>query len=329
MSLETALEMHRNGQFESAEVEYREILAAVDDPEAAYLLGVLRHQRGDDGEAEAMLRRAIARSGEIAHYHLALGGVQMHRGEESAALASFERALQLDPNSVDAHGVLGHLTLLAGDAQSAEDRFRVGRRAEEDDPTILLGLGNVYLERGDASNAAKFLARAAERRPDDAAIQQSLGRALFEQGAFAIAEQAFANALQRRPDLSLSKLFLARAKMRQEKNDEAYALFSELFDSGLQPFGAQAGLGDIARKRNQVVKALKHYRRALQIDPSHPGAINACAWCMEFFGDLPAAAQYLSEGLKHAPDAQNLREQLVQLLERLGRHDEAAQARTA
>ncbi len=171
----------------------------------------------------------------------------MHRSEESAALASFQRALELDPNSIEAHGVLGHLTLLAGDTASAESRFRIGRRAEEDDPTILLGLGNVYLERGEADHAAKFLARAAEQRPDDAAIQFSLGRALFEQGAYNIAEKALQNALMQRPDLSLAKLFLARAYMRQDKLDEAQALFSELAAGGQQPFGANAGLGDIAR----------------------------------------------------------------------------------
>ena len=327
MSLESALEMHRNGQLDGAEAAYREILAAEEVADAAYLLGVLRHQRGDDDEAETLLRRAIARDDESARYHLALGGVQMHRGEESAALASFERALELDPNSVEAHGVLGHLTLLAGDAASAESRFRIGRRAEEDDPTILLGLGNVYLERGDAANAAKFLARAAEQRPEDAAIQQSLGRALFDQGAYNIAEQALRNALKHRPDLTLSKLFLARACMRQEKLDEAQALFLELAASGQQMFGANAGLGDIARRRNQAVRAFKYYRRALEIDPTHSGAIIACAWCMEFMKDHDAAERYMTEGLKHATDPQMVRIELAKLLDSLGRAEEAARMR--
>ena len=90
MSLESALEMHRNGQLDGAEAAYREILAAEEVADAAYLLGVLRHQRGDDDEAETLLRRAIARDDESARYHLALGGVQMHRGEESTDDASLE-----------------------------------------------------------------------------------------------------------------------------------------------------------------------------------------------------------------------------------------------
>ena len=329
MSLESALEMHRNGQLDSAEAAYREILAEEDVADAAYLLAVLRHQRGDDDEAETLLRRAIDADGESARYHLALGGVQMHRGEETAALASFQRALELDPNSVEAHGVLGHLTLLAGDAASAENRFRIGRRAEEDDPMILLGLGNVYLERGEAAHAAKFLARAAEQRPDDAAIQQSLGRALFDQGAYGIAEKALQNALKQRPELSLSKLFLARTYMRQDKLEEAQALFSELAAKEQQLFGANAGLGDIARRRNQAVRASKYYRRALEIDPTHSGAIIACAWCMEFMKDHAAAERYLTEGLKHAGDPQMVRAELAKLLDGLGRAEDAAKVRAA
>ena len=330
MTLEEALQLHRNGQLEAAEQAYREYLAMTPDAaDALHLLGVLRHRRGDSAEAGELIRRAIAQSPANAQYHLSLGGVQMHSGNEAAARASFETALQLDPNSVEAHGVLGHLSLLDGDTVDAESRFTIGRRAEEDDPMLLLGLGNVYLARNDAANAAKFLTRAAERKPDDAAIQTSLGRALFDQGTFAFAEQAFDNALRLYPDLSLAKLYLARSKLRQDKNDEARALFAELVENNLQSFGANAGLGDVARKKGQVVKALKFYRRALAIDPTNPGAANACAWCMEQLGDLDAAVQYLSAGLEREPAADELRVPLAALLDRLGRAEEAAQVREA
>src|SRR5579884_4057207 len=320
MSLETALDLHRHGELDAAERAYRAHLAeAPDDADALYLLGVLRQQRGAGDEAETLLRQAIARAPDVARYHLALGGVHMHRGVEAA--------LALDPNCAEAHGALGHLAFLGGDTAAAEQRFRIGRRVEEDDPLILLGLGNVHLARNDPANAAKFLTRAAERRPDDAAIQTSLGRAYFEQGAFAFAEQAFANALRLRPELSLARLYLARAKLRQGKLEEARAGFAALAEAGTQPFGAYAGLGDVARQQGQVVKALKFYRRALALDPAHPGAINACAWCMEWLGDLAGAAQYLATGLEHAPHADELRRPLAELLERLGRSDEAARVR--
>ena len=92
-------------------------------------------------------------------------------------------------------------------------------------------------------------------------------------------------------------------------------------------FGANAGLGDIARKLGQTVKALKFYKRALELDPAHAGAINACAWCMEKLGDREAAVRYLVDGVAHSPDANTLRPQLASLLDQLGRGDEAAQVR--
>jgi tetratricopeptide (TPR) repeat protein len=253
----------------------------------------------------------------------------MSLGEEDAARENFERALLLDPNSVEAHSLLGHLQLRDGDLAGAENRFKVGRRAQDEDPMILFGLGNVYLTRGDSANAMKFLARAAEYKPEDAAIQASLGRALFDQGAFGLAEKAFENALRMRPDLSLAKLFLARSRLRQNRLDEAREGFADLLAARSQLFGAYAGLGDVARKKKQVVKALKFYKHALELDPAHPGAINACAWCMENLGDLPAAARYLTEGLRHAPAADELRAPLIGILDQLGRSEEAAQVRAA
>ena len=100
-----------------------------------------------------------------------------------------------------------------------------------------------------------------------------------------------------------------------------------MLDDDTQAFGANAGLGDVARKGRHVARALKFYRRALAIDPSHPGAANACAWCMEQMGDLEAAVAYLSEGLRREPAAKELRAPLATMLDRLGRAEEAARVR--
>lgn len=330
MTLEEILQMHRGGALVAAETQYRDHLAAnPDDGDALHLLGVLRQQRGDHAEAVELIGRAIAIAPDHGPFHLSLGGVLLQAGDEAAARAAFERALELDPNLVDAHALVGHLDLRAGEVESAESRFRVGRRADDEDPMILFGLGNVYLARGDAANAMKFLTRAAERKPDDASIQLSLGRALFDQGAFGFAEQALDNAVRMRPDSSVARLFLARARLRLGKLDAAREGFAGLVADNQQAFGANAGLGDIARKKDQPVRALKYYRRALTLDPAHAGALHACAWCMERMGDLAGAVHYLREGLQHAPDAVELQRPLAELLERLGREDEARQVRAA
>lgn len=334
MILEEILQLHRNGDHDAAEREYRAHLAEKpDDAEAWHLLGVLLHQRGDDAAAMEPLLRAVQLEPEVARLHLSLGGVLMELDQTEAARGAFLRALELDPNLVEAHSVLGHLQLRDGDLDEAENRFKIGRRAtdmfDNDDPMILLGLGSVQLGRGDGVTAAKFLSRAAELKPGDAAIQTALGQALFAQESFTFAEQAFANAVRLRPDSSVAKLFLARARMRQNKDASAREGFLALIADGKQLFGANAGLGDIARKQGQTVKALKFYKRALELDPAHAGVVNACAWCMEKLGDPEAAVRYLAEGVERSPDADSLRPQLAALLDKLGRGEEAAQVRAA
>lgn len=333
MTLEEILQLHRGGDLDAAERAYRERIAAhPDEADAWHLLGVLLQQRGDSTAAMEPLLRAVQLTPEVARLHLSLGGVLLQLGQDEAARGAFLRALELDPNLVEAHSLMGHLQLQDGDVEGAENRFKVGRRAigmfENDDPMILLGLGNVYLARGDGVTASKFLTRAADLKPNDAAIQTALGQALFAQGSFAFAEQALSNALRLQPDSSTVKLILARSRMRQNKDEAAREGFVQLIADGKQEFGANAGLGDIARKQGQTVKALKFYKRGLELDPTHAGVINACAWCMEKLGDFEGAVRYLAEGLKHSPDADSLRPQLAALLYRLGRGDEAERMRS-
>ena len=328
MTLQAALELHRNGQLAAAKQAYRDVLAAKpDDADALHLLGVAQHQGGADAEAAASIRQAIELVPAYAQYHLSLGGVLMQLGDENAARASFEKALALDPNSVEAHAVLGYLHLRQGDLDTAESRFRTGRRAEEEDPMLLLGLGNLYLGRGDADRALKFLARAAERKPDDAAIQLNVGRAFFELGNFAFAEQAFDNVLRLDPALTQARLYQGRIRVRQKQYEAAREIYNGLLDANQQTFGANAGLGDIARAQGAIVQALKFYRRAWAVEPENPGAANACAWCMEQLGDFGGAADLLAMGLQRTPDAHWLRAPLAGLLERAGRGEEAARVR--
>jgi len=330
MTLQEALELHRNGQHDAAAQGYRDCLAAAPaDADAWHLLGVLQHQRGDDADAITSIRRALEVAPEVAQYHLSLGGALMQAGDESAALLSFERALELDPNSVEAHALLGYLHLQHGELEQAENRFKTGRRAEDEDPLLLLGLGNLYLNRGDHERALKFLTRAAERKPDDAAIQFGVGRAFFEAGNFAFADQAFDNVLRLQPERTMARLFQGRIRVRQKQYDAARDVFSGLLDADEQTFGANAGFGDIARAQGQIAKALKFYRRAWAIEPSNPGAANACAWCMEQLGDFSGAAACLTTALERAPDAHWLRAPLAGLLDRAGRGDEAARVREA
>ncbi|HTI95509.1 MAG TPA: tetratricopeptide repeat protein [Rudaea sp.] len=328
-NLQDALKQHRDGDLDAAEAAYRALLAAEpENADALHLLGTLLHKRGHAADAEESIRSALMQDPDCAQFHLSLGGVLMQQGRDDEAQAAFERALELDPNAAEAHALLGFVHARAGDMAAAEDRFKIGRRAEADDPLLLLGLGNLYLTREQPENALKFLTRAAEQRHGDATIQFSLGRAFFEQGNFAFADKAFENALRAQPDLSRARLYRGRVCVREKRYADAQAIYEDLLARKQQEFGALAGLGDCARHRGHVLRALKFYRRALALEPDNPGAANACAWCLEQIGDLAGAAEYLSGALQRAPDAAWLRTPLAGLLERLGRGEEAAQVRT-
>src|SRR5205085_481177 len=65
--------------------------------DALHLLGLLTHQMGDDAGAQALIRRAIAVSPNVAAYHHSLGQVLAASGHTDRAIDSLARAAQLDP----------------------------------------------------------------------------------------------------------------------------------------------------------------------------------------------------------------------------------------
>src|SRR5258706_9265871 len=106
--LEEILELHKEGRLEEAEARYRELLVFnPDDPETLHLLGMVRRQRGDMGEALELVRRALELNPERPTYFMTLAGLEMHAGMFDAAERDFSAALELDPNLTGAYSALG------------------------------------------------------------------------------------------------------------------------------------------------------------------------------------------------------------------------------
>lgn len=102
--------LHRQGRLDDAEEVYRQIMAARDDhPDCLHFLGVLMHQRGDHGAAEALIRRSIALVDRPSGQWNNLGNVFMETGRVDDALECYEQSLRVHPDCVEAWSNLGAL----------------------------------------------------------------------------------------------------------------------------------------------------------------------------------------------------------------------------
>jgi tetratricopeptide (TPR) repeat protein len=219
--LKETIDLHRQGLFDEAEQGYRAQLAAhPDDVDAMHLLGMLRHQRGDEAEGSRLLARALELAPDDANLALSLASLAFRDGDPEAAASGFARALQLDPNLAGAHAGAGQIALLRGEHALAEEHFRIALRANEE-PHALAGLGALLLERGDVDGALRHTGRAADLAPQDAMIQLQLGQAFARRDTPAFAEQAFQNALRLRPNLHQARHALGSLLIKARRIPES------------------------------------------------------------------------------------------------------------
>ena len=120
-----------------------------DHPEVLHLLGVARHQAGDQEAAVRYIGRAIALSGGEAIYHNSLGNVYTALERLDEAVACYEQALHIQPRLAEAHNNLGAARQAQGDAAEAEACYRRALQLKPDYADAHNNLGNILKAAGE------------------------------------------------------------------------------------------------------------------------------------------------------------------------------------
>ncbi len=175
-----AIELRGAGQLAEAEATLREALAA--EPrlaDAAHLLGLLRYQRGDPGEARRLLERAVELSPTSADMWRNLGNVCVEGGALERAEACFRRVLAQRAGDVAARGNLALLLERSGRVDEAIRELRELRRLAPDEVGAL-GLLARLLRTQKLHEEEVTVARDLVRlRPGDANLRKALSRSYF------------------------------------------------------------------------------------------------------------------------------------------------------
>lgn len=201
--LDRALEHHKAGRLQEAEVLYRDIL--VRDPgqaDAWYLLGRIAHEIGQYQNAIALIECAVERKPDVATYRHALGEAFTAMGEHDRAIRAYEQACSRDPQYAEAHISRGITLHALGRLEDAIDAFRSATVAQTDFAAAHFNLGNALHEAGRVEQAIAAYAKAVELAPDDAEMQNNLGIALIGVNRVDEALTAFDRALSLQPEFA-------------------------------------------------------------------------------------------------------------------------------
>jgi len=205
-----ARELHRAGDLRAARAAYRRLLAeGPGDADLLGLLGVLALQEGDDAEAGATLRQALALGGSapvsLRNLNNLLALLQrQQRADEARALVAGDLPDWPEgqpPGRAERATVVSlGWALLQLDRADAASRLLAQAIPDPDGDADALALaGRLRFEAGDLAGACDILGRAVELAPDDGAAAAALAAALAKTGQREAAERELARIVRTWP----------------------------------------------------------------------------------------------------------------------------------
>lgn len=168
------------GALEQSIAMLQKALTKIDfDPRVWDLMGLAYWRKGDEENALAHYRRALALDPEFAKTHSNIGALYFsksmktqNRTDYAQAMEHFKKAIEYDPNFVVAYRGLGLGYKAVG---RAGDAIAVWEKALKIDPTdgfLNLNLGKAHLERGDKARALEYLENYLRLRTDTLSAQE-------------------------------------------------------------------------------------------------------------------------------------------------------------
>lgn len=255
---------------------------------------------------------------------LALALLQGKRpGVAARALA---RARRLAPERPEVWNQTAWLALEAGNLHAARESVeRVLTLAPEDSANHVLAAA-VMEASGNLPAASRHAEQAIARAPGSAAAWRALAQIRSRQNRLDEAEEALRTALNRDPtDTGSAYRALGWIYMAGHRFDAAVEAFASAARNHPNDAASQYGLSQAYRASQNFSHALTAIQGALRLRPDWPAALalhgNILADSGSEFWD--EAEVQLSKALVLAPDQTDTRCQLVSVLHRLGRDDEA------
>lgn len=144
---------------------------------------------------------------------------------------------------------------------------------EGDDTLEYIGLA--YGELGRFEESLDYFLQAVQKRPSDI-LYLTIGQTYDKMENEEEAEAFLLRAISSTEDEDIeqkSRFLLGKLYIRQEKLEQAETQYKRILEKNKRSADAYYYLGEIYEKQNNSVMARAEWRRALEIDPSHYGAL--------------------------------------------------------
>jgi protein O-GlcNAc transferase len=332
-----AIEAHRNGAVERAEILYREVLTADPRNAAAYgNLAIIAAQQGDLAGAERLMRQEIRlQPNAPAGYHN-LGSVLQQQGRLADGIAAHQHAIKLNPNYAEAFLALGNGFRQQGNLEEAMASYHAAVAARPDYAEVHNNIGVLFQMQGRLDQAAAAYHEAVRLRPGYAEAQFNLGIVLHQQYQLEAAESSYRRVIELAPGIAAvhnnlgtvlkdegrldaalaafdraialqadyAEAFYNRATVLQQlaRQEEALAAYAHAIELRQDYTDAINNAGIVLQEMGRAGEAVELYRRLLARMPAHADSCNNMGTALLAEGRADEARVAFEQALTHRPD---------------------------
>ena len=264
------------GKYEEAENAYEEALRRKPGwIDAMLSLAKLHHRRGNDDQAEEILRQAINLAYNNPEIHTALGNLLLHRERYEEAGAEFDKALSLNKEFVEAlSGKISSLEKL-GKKDDAYDLLLQMEQIGPDDVNLTLQCAHFLMNIGKYNESSKRIRKILDIDPNNADALALLGEYLLINGEDTKALHCFEKAVKLKPE-NIKYRFEAARHLFDLGNFEAAELEMRYYLASVpDDCNAWIYLGVIYSELAEIENAVKVFKKAQSLDKDNPALMSA------------------------------------------------------
>ncbi len=229
----------------------------------------------------------------------------------------FRRATDVKSRSILAHVNLGNAYVISGRYANAVDQFEKALAIDARHVPAHINLGVAYATLGQMDQAVSHFQSAAEIEPSNAQAQFAFGKALVQREQYDKAIESYTRAIELNPGAPLYRLELAHLLLSLERQVEALdqidrSLLLEPHNADLVQFAFEEHRkrGASLAAKGQAKEAVKHLRRAVELQPQSAEAHNQLGVLLLDERDREAAAEHFREAVRLNPDSAEARQNL-------------------
>ena len=271
------------------------------DADAATVLYQIHLENDRPEAALGVAEWLLANDPDPLHARIALANVYEKLDRPVDAENALRQALEVAPGDLRIYGALARSMRQRDDREGEIAVYREVLESNPDHHGTLVALADAQMAEDDLDGAIATLMQVEERYPDDARSSVRLGFLLYEARRMEEAAARFEAALEAFPAEYEIAFFLGVARRRDNRDDEALAVFATIPLSHKHYAEARTQMAAIHEKRGDFAEAREEVQRAIAVEPSRPLELYS-AQLLSKTGDFEGAIDFLEQLLEGQPD---------------------------